>query len=112
VFLTSGRQGIAAFAGLDSCWFLARSVEPPEPPMPANLEVVLDRGPFTLASELELMRRHRIDVLVTKDSGGDAPKLAAARSLDIPVIMVDRPPLPPSTSAAGSVAEAIMWLGS
>jgi precorrin-6A/cobalt-precorrin-6A reductase len=112
VFLTSGRQGIGAFAGLDRCWFLARSVEPPEPPMPANMEVVLDRGPFTFADELELMRRHRIDVLVTKDSGGDAPKLMAASSLSVPVVMVDRPPLPPSISAAESVAEAIAWLGS
>ena len=33
-FLTTGRQGIAAFAAVDGCWFLARSVEPPAPPVP------------------------------------------------------------------------------
>src|SRR6185295_16761661 len=36
IFLTTGRQGIAAFAGLDACWFLARSVEPPAPPIPGS----------------------------------------------------------------------------
>jgi precorrin-6A/cobalt-precorrin-6A reductase len=112
VFLTTGRQGLAVFADLDECWFLARSVEPPEPPVPVRLEVLLDRGPFTLDGERRLLTGHRIDVLVTKDSGGDAPKLVAASSLSVPVVMVDRPPLPPSISAAESVAEAIAWLGS
>jgi len=48
VLLTTGRQGIAAFAGVDACWFLARSVEAPTPPAPRRLEVLLDRGPFTV----------------------------------------------------------------
>ncbi|MFD7422802.1 cobalt-precorrin-6A reductase, partial [Streptomyces californicus] len=90
VFLTTGRMGLAAFAGadLDALWFLVRSVDAPEPPGPARMEVLLDRGPFTLEGERELLRRHRIDVLVTKDSGGDAtaPKLTAAREAGIPVV--------------------------
>jgi precorrin-6A/cobalt-precorrin-6A reductase len=94
VFLTTGRQGIAVFAGLDECWFLARSVEPPGKPAPKRLEVVLDRGPFTVDGERRLMSRHRIDVLVTKDSGGSDAKLVAARELSIPVLMVSRPPAP------------------
>jgi precorrin-6A/cobalt-precorrin-6A reductase len=109
VFLTTGRQGIAAFAARDDCWFLARSVEPPAPPAPARLEVLLDRGPFTLGSERAVITRHRIDVLVTKDSGGPAPKLDVARELGLPVVMVDRP----ATPAAGTVttvAEAVTWL--
>ncbi|MBM2621834.1 cobalt-precorrin-6A reductase [Actinoplanes sp. LDG1-06] len=93
VFLTTGRQGISAFAQVDA-WFLARSVEPPEPPMPRRLEVLLDRGPFTLSGERRLIGEHRIDVLVTKDSGGPDAKLTAARELGVPVVMVDRPALP------------------
>ena len=54
IFLTTGRQEIGAFAHLDRLWFLARSVEPPEPPMPRRLEVLLDRGPFTVAGERDL----------------------------------------------------------
>ncbi|MFF5081273.1 cobalt-precorrin-6A reductase [Actinoplanes sp. NPDC000266] len=104
VFLTTGRQGIAAFAGVDA-WFLARSVEPPAPPMPARLETLLARGPFTLESERRLLTEHRIDVLVTKDSGGPDAKLAAAREHGIPVVMVDRPLLPAGVPSAASAEE-------
>lgn len=110
VFLTTGRQSVAAFAPVNACWFLSRSVEEPSPPVPQRCEVVLDRGPFTVDGERELLRRHRIDVLVTKDSGGPAPKLEACRELGVPVVMVDRPPLPSGVSTAETVAQAIAWL--
>ncbi|MFD7745277.1 cobalt-precorrin-6A reductase [Streptomyces sp. NPDC059698] len=115
VFLTTGRMGLAAFAGadLDPLWFLVRSVDAPEPPCPARTEVLLDRGPFTLDGERELLRRHRIDVLVTKDSGGDAtaPKLTAAREAGIPVVVVRRPPVPEGVPVAATPEEAVAWLG-
>lgn len=110
VFLTTGRQEIAAFAELGDCWFLARSVEPPSPPMPKNLEVVLDRGPFTLDGELHLLRTHRIDVLVSKNSGGADAKLAAARRTRTPVVLIDRPQSPSGVPTATTVSEAVAWL--
>ena len=111
VFLTTGRQSLAAFAQVDECWFLARSVEPPTPPMPARLEVVLARGPFDLGGERALLRDHRIDVLVSKDSGGPVAKLTAARERGIPVVLIERPPPPPVASATvGTVDEAVTWL--
>jgi len=109
IFLTTGRQGIGAFAGLGECWFLARSVEPPAPPRPSRLEVVLDRGPFTLDGERDLLRRHRIDVLVSKDSGGPAAKLDAARELGVPVVLIDRPPATGGVTVS-TVAGAVDWL--
>lgn len=111
VFLTTGRQGIAAFAGLDACWFLARSVEPPGATVPSRLEVLLDRGPFTLDGERRLMREHRIDVLVTKDSGGADAKLVAARELAVAVVMVDRPALPPGP-VVPTPDDAAAWVAS
>ncbi|MFH8484669.1 cobalt-precorrin-6A reductase [Streptomyces longisporoflavus] len=112
VFLTTGRMGLAAFAGLDRLWFLMRSVDAPDAPHPPRMEVLLDRGPFTLEGERELIRRHRIDVVVTKDSGGaaTAPKLAAAREAGIPVVVVRRPPVPGGVSVAGTPQEALAWL--
>ncbi|GAA4553460.1 cobalt-precorrin-6A reductase [Amycolatopsis samaneae] len=111
VFLTSGRQGLAAFAGLDALWFLIRCVDPPGPPLPRAHEILLDRGPYTVDSERSLLRDHRIEVLVTKDSGGthtDA-KLRAARELGLPVVVVRRPPRP-EAETVGTVGEAVEWV--
>ncbi|MCS0635089.1 cobalt-precorrin-6A reductase [Streptomyces sp. LP05-1] len=112
VFLTTGRMGLAAFAHLDDRWFLVRSVDPPEPPYPARLETLLDRGPFTLDGERELLRRYAIDVLVTKDSGGaaTAPKLTAAREAGVPVVVVRRPPVPEGVRETPSPEGAAAWL--
>ncbi|MFK0233142.1 cobalt-precorrin-6A reductase [Streptomyces vinaceus] len=120
-FLTTGRMGLHTFAHLTDTWFLVRSVDPPpdfvrgDPqaaPVPPRLEVLLDRGPFALEGERELIARHRIDVLVTKDSGGTAtaPKLTAAREAGIPVLVVRRPPVPEGVARAESVAAALEWL--
>ncbi len=111
VFLTTGRAGLAAFAGDTRRWFLLRSVDPPSPPAPPRMEVVRARGPYTVGGELDLMRRHAIDVVVTKDSGGDmtSAKLVAARRLGLPVVMVDRPP-PSDAPAVATVEEALIWL--
>ncbi|MEU0162224.1 cobalt-precorrin-6A reductase [Streptomyces sp. NPDC006261] len=112
VFLTTGRMGLAAFAELNSLWFLVRSVDAPEPPCPARMEVLLDRGPFAREGERELIRRHRLDVLVTKDSGGEAtaPKLTAAREAGIPVVVVRRPPVPEGVPVAATPEAAVEWV--
>ncbi|MFI8346947.1 cobalt-precorrin-6A reductase [Streptomyces sp. NPDC085596] len=112
VFLSTGRLGLAVFSGLTDTHFVVRSVEPPEPPLPPHCEMVLARGPFSLADELDLLRTHRIDVLVTKDSGGaaTAPKLAAARSLSLPVVVVRRPELPSGAGALPDKEAVLDWL--
>ncbi|MFJ6895038.1 cobalt-precorrin-6A reductase [Streptomyces hokutonensis] len=113
ILLTTGRLGLAAFAHLPQLHFVVRSVEPPEPPMPPDVELLLARGPFTLADETALLREHRIDVLVTKDSGGaaTAAKLTAAREAGVPVVVVRRPPLPDGVSAVADVGGVLEWVG-
>jgi precorrin-6A/cobalt-precorrin-6A reductase len=110
ILLTTGRQGLAAFAGLTDCWFLIRCVETPSPPLPPRHQLLLDRGPYTVPGELGLIDRHQIDVVVTKDSGGSMTqaKLRAARERGLPVIVVDRPPRP-TVNAVTTVAEAVSW---
>lgn len=111
-FLTTGRMGLHTFAHLTGTWFLVRSVDAPAAPVPPRLEVLLARGPFTLDDERELIARYRIDVLVTKDSGGSAtaPKLTAAREAGIPVLVVRRPPVPAGIAQTDSVEAVGRWL--
>lgn len=109
--LTIGRQQLSAFAGDARSSYLIRCVEPPDGKLPRRYLLMFDRGPFDFDSEHSLLRRHRIDVVVTKNSGGDATaaKLEAARSLHIPVIMIERPPSPP-VPTVHTVAEAAQWI--
>jgi precorrin-6A/cobalt-precorrin-6A reductase len=111
VFLTTGRRGLGAFAVLTGR-VVVRSVDPPSPPLPPGTTVILGRGPFTVEEELAVLREHRVDVLVTKDSGGPmtAPKLTAARELGLPVVVVRRPAAPPGVPVVATVEEALTWL--
>lgn len=110
VFLTTGRQGLSAFAGVPA-WFLVRCIDPPAPPLPARHELLLDRGPYTREGELGLIDRHEIDLLVTKDSGGrlTEAKLVAARERRLRVIVIRRPPRP-DVATVEDVPGAIEWL--
>jgi precorrin-6A/cobalt-precorrin-6A reductase len=114
VFLTTGRSGTRAFADVNA-WFLIRAVTAPDAEtLPRRHQVVLSRGPYHYDDELALLRGHRIDALVTKNSGGamTRPKLDAAAALGIPVVMVDRPPLPPGVATVATVDEAAAWVRS
>jgi precorrin-6A/cobalt-precorrin-6A reductase len=112
VFLTTGRTGVGAFTAVDA-WFLIRAVTPPDGEvLPSRCQVLLSRGPYRYDDELELLGAHRIDALVTKNSGGDMTraKVDAAEALGVPVIMVDRPPLPDGVRAVPTVADAEAWV--
>jgi precorrin-6A/cobalt-precorrin-6A reductase len=111
VLLTTGRQGLAAFADDATAWFLIRCVDPPTGPLPARHSVILDRGPFSLDGELALIDAHEIDLVVTKDSGGPLTeaKLRAARERGLPVVVVRRPPRRDVGDSARTVADATAW---
>jgi precorrin-6A/cobalt-precorrin-6A reductase len=112
VFLTIGVKELAAFAGIEPLWFLIRLVDAPEeaPPL-RDYEIVLGRGPFQEIDECELMRDRGIDLVIAKNSGGDATygKIAAARALGLPVLLLRRPSLPPADTTQ-SIAAAVDWV--
>ncbi len=95
VFLSIGRQELTPFVSVPEVWFLMRSIDPPDLEIP-NGELLLERGPFSLQQERQLLREYRIDAIISKNSGGDATyaKIMAARDLRIPVVMVQRPAIP------------------
>lgn len=112
IMLAVGRMHLAEFAPNPQHFYLLRLVDPPAAPLSfPDHDVVVDRGPFTEAGDLELMRAHGIEQVVSKNSGGTGAfaKLAAARRLGLPVLMIDRPRLPTRTEAH-SVDEVIGWL--
>jgi precorrin-6A/cobalt-precorrin-6A reductase len=112
VMLTIGQKDLQPFVNAPHHHYLLRSVDAPPPEsLPPHAEVITARGPFALADELKLMHAQRIDVLVTKNSGGTATeaKLAAARMIRLPVIMVARP-APPTAETVATVPEALAWL--
>ena len=112
VFLTTGRDELRPFAKASQHFYLLRSVEAPaRDELPAHVELITGRGPFRLVDELALLKQHAIDIVVTKNSGGEATyaKLAAARALGLPVVMVRRPMLPEAPSVE-TVVEALQWL--
>ena len=75
---------------------LLRTATEPSFTPPGTMRWHKATGPFALADELQLLRDHHIDAVVSKNSGGHATaaKLVAARSLGIPVFMLQRPALP------------------
>ena len=91
--------------------FLIRTVDPLKPLPLSRAECIIGRGPFTLEQETALMSEHKIDVLVSKNSGGDKTyaKIAAARALSIPVVMIKRPCFQ-SGATVDTIGEALDWL--
>ena len=112
VLLTIGQKDMAPFAAAPWHQYVLRSVDPPAPDaLPPGAEVIAARGPFAEGAERDLLTTRRIEVLVTKNSGGSATeaKLAAARALGLPVVMVARPP-PPQAETVATAAEALTWI--
>ena len=112
IFLAIGKQGVAAFAATPEHFYLLRLVDPPTAPLPLpRAEIVLARGPFTLADDLALLCQHRIELIIAKNAGGEAAraKLDAARALRLKVLMIERP-TPPVRQVAANVEDALSWL--
>ena len=112
VFLSTGARDVQVFSRLREVRFLVRLVEAPHTPLPlSKSELIVDRGPFAIENERALFLEHGVDLLVSKNSGGVATcaKLAAARELGVPVVMVDRPDPEPGARAE-TVAEVLLWL--
>jgi precorrin-6A/cobalt-precorrin-6A reductase len=112
VFLTVGALQLTEFADAPHHHYLIRTIDPPATlSRLASHRLILARGPFSLDDELALMRAERIDALVTKNSGGTATaaKLAAARALNMEVIIVERP-APENDPAFETPDEILNWL--
>ena len=112
IFLAIGKQTLTSFAIQPQHFYLLRLVDAPDAALPLpNTKVILDRGPFTFAGDLALLRAHAITHVVAKNAGGKgaAAKLQAARELQLPVIMIARPAIV-DRPIASNVASVMDWL--
>ncbi len=109
VLLALGKLNLPAFAAQPQHHYILRLVDQPEtPPAVPHHTVVVARGPFDVAGDRALMEQHSVEAVVCKNAGGIGAeaKLHAARALNIPVIMIDRPKLPPRLELA--TVEAVL----
>ncbi len=111
VFLALGRQELHFFAAIAQHHYIARLIDPPQGARPHNLVVLQQRGPFDFDAELRLLKERKIDVIVSRNSGGSATyaKIEAARVLRLPMIMISRP-VKPTGHIVRTAEEAVAWL--
>ncbi len=116
VLVTIGRQELAGFLAAAPArhLYLVRAIELLEGLVPHDREVVTlsARGPFSFEREYALMNEARIELLVTKNSGGEATaaKIGAARALNIPVVVVRQPAKPLAHDTVATPEEAVAWI--
>jgi precorrin-6A/cobalt-precorrin-6A reductase len=112
VFVAIGRNELAPFARAPQHRYLIRSVDPVDPPLRLpHVTYITARGPFSEANDHALMTRHKIEVVISKNSGGSAAygKIAAAHALGIEVVMLRRPPALDAPSV-NTIEDALAWL--
>lgn len=112
VMLAIGRMHLDQFANNPQHFYLLRLVDTPDAALPLpRAEVIVDRGPFSEADDRNLLLKHDIQLVVTKNAGGDAAysKIAAARSLGLPVLMIDRPAMP-ARSEVYDIGSVLNWI--
>jgi precorrin-6A/cobalt-precorrin-6A reductase len=112
VFVALGRNELAPFGEAPQHYYLIRSVDPVEPPLPLpQVDYITGRGPFSETDDRALLKARRIEAIVAKNSGGAATygKIAAARALGLEVIMLRRPTLPDGPAVA-TIDEVLAWL--
>ena len=112
VMLAVGRMHLATFTCQPQHHYILRLVDEPDglPPLPHHTTIVA-RGPFDVAGDIALLRKHRVNIVVCKNAGGSGAqaKLHAARTLGLPVLMVRRPLLP-ARQEVTCVADVLKWL--
>ena len=112
IFLTTGNKELWLFQNFLNFHFLVRTVEEPEiiSEWP-EATFIKDRGPYSLENEIKLLKKHKISMLIAKNSGGISTyaKIEAARNLMIPVLMVRRPEMINAKSCQ-TVNEAVEWV--
>ena len=111
-FAATGRGSLDAFLARPEIFVLMRIIDPPDVPYPGNGAYVVARPPFDVPHEITALKEAQATHLVVKNAGGGPArtKLTAAAALGLPIVVVDRTPLPKGAPIATNVAEAARWV--
>ncbi|MEC7762193.1 MAG: cobalt-precorrin-6A reductase [Pseudomonadota bacterium] len=112
VFLGTGPGSLEALGPLPAARVLCRRIDPTDEPFPwDNGGWCVGRPPFSVEDEVAFFRDEGVDLIVVKNAGGRGgwAKLEAARTLRLPVVLIDHPPQPPGEKA-DSVENALDWI--
>lgn len=116
VFIATGRQSLEAYGSLSGRRVFVRIVDPPTAGLPfENGEFIIARPPFPIEREVELFRSLGVTHLIAKNAGGRGgrSKLEAAKVLGLPVLLIERPPMPelqgPLSVRFDTVQDALIW---
>jgi precorrin-6A/cobalt-precorrin-6A reductase len=92
VLLALGSQHIAPFATRTDVHFVVRMVDRPDTPLFPFDHEVMTAKPGTVEEEFRLLESKGMTYIVCRNSGGKASytKIAAARLLGLPIIMIGR----------------------
>ena len=96
----------------ESQQLILRTAAPPRAELPDSITWIKALGPFKEADELALFKEYQVDVVVSKNSGGEATeaKLAAARKLGVEVMMLQRPTFDAADQQFSTVLDCVDWL--
>lgn len=109
VLLTTGRKDLAPFIARKDVAFVLRTIEPVDD-LPDHIVPMTATPPFSVESEIDLLRRLGATHVITKNSGGQMDaKLKAAEQLRLTAMVVDRPSRPPGRLVE-TAEQAVAWL--
>ncbi|QHQ37388.1 cobalt-precorrin-6A reductase [Algicella marina] len=108
-FLGTGGGSAKDFMERTDTSLTLRTIEPPSAEIAPHIRGITGRPPFDTEEEKALLLLIGATHVVAKNSGGAGgyAKLAAARALRLPVIMVARPPMPEGAETVGDVHAAV-----
>ena len=111
VFMAAGQDGMKALPLTPEFSVVARALAKPED-LPDYVEMIKDLPGKTEDAEADLFQQHQISHIICKNSGGTSSqaKLLAARTLRLPVLMINRPSAPPQPiyPDAGSLLDGLL----
>jgi len=114
LFMTAGQveQAVIDALAAKAKHVLLRTAMPANLDLPDNVTWLKAIGPFTLDDEKRLLAHYQIDIIISKNSGGDATyaKIKAAAESSIPVYQFKRPALKPLAYQCEQQSECVSLL--